>query len=122
MTDKQIEALQAEIDRLKAQQPTIIDHAAAGRWKDKMHQLSEERALRGAKSFFSREDLAAMKAAAPDDQCKEIALRDCRAPTSPSQAGTSGQVTKTSSNAGLVGSTKGWSTPVPIRNGLNQGR
>jgi len=122
MTDKQIEALQAQIDRLKASQPTPIDHAAAASWRDRQHQLSEERALRQAKSFFSRSDLAAMRAAAPDDQCREIAMRDARAPTSPSQAGVSGQVTKTSTNAGLIGSNSGWSTPRPIKNGLGQGR
>ena len=115
MTDKQIEALSAEIDRLKALQPTPIDHAAASRWRDKMHQLSEERALRQAKSMFSRAELAAFQAAAPDDVCREIAMRDCRAPTSPSQAGASGRVERVSTNAGLIGSnTTGWRDAKPL--------
>jgi hypothetical protein len=120
MTDKQIEALQAQIDRLKASQPTPIDPAAAGAWRDKMHQLSEARALRDAKSSFSRAELAAMQAAAPDDQCKEIALRDCRAPTGPSSQG----IIPTSqpiSNV-RVGGGGGWQHPIPIRNGLGQGK
>lgn len=106
--DKRIAALEAEIAKLKSSQPTPIDHEAASRWKDRQHQLSEERALRDAKSFFSRDELRAMRAAAPDDQCREIAMRDCRAPQGPSSGGASGQVTKVSSNAGLIGSNSGW--------------
>lgn len=121
-TNKQIEVLQAEIDRLKAAAPTPIDHEAASRWKDQMHQNAEQRALRDAKSGYSRAELAAMRAAAPDDVCRDIAMRDARAPTGPSSAGTSGQVTKVSSNAGLVGSNSGWQTPRPVKNGLGQGR
>jgi hypothetical protein len=119
-TNKQIAALSAEIDRLKASQPTPIDHAAASRWKDKMHQLSEARALRQATSSFSRAELAAMQAAAPDDQCKEIAMRDCRAPTGPSSQGiipTSQPISNVRSGGG-----GGWQHPIPIRNGLGQGK
>jgi hypothetical protein len=120
-TNKQIAALEAEIDRLKATQPTTIDRAAESEWRDRMHQLSEERALREATSSFSRAELSAFQAAAPDNVCRDIAMRDARAPTGPSSAGTSGQVTKTSTNVGLVGTT-GWQTPRPIKNGLGQGR
>jgi hypothetical protein len=113
-TNKQIEALSAEIDRLKASQPTPIDHAEASRWKDRMHQLSEARALADAKSMYSRVELTAMRAAAPDDVCRDIAMRDARAPLGPSSAGASGQVTKVSSNAGLPGSNSGWQSQTPL--------
>jgi hypothetical protein len=118
MTDaKRIEELQAQIDRLKASQPTPIDHAAAGRWKDEMREIADRRALREAKSFFSRAELAAMQSAAPDAQCREIAMRDCRAPTSPSQAGASGRVERVHTNAGLPGTnTSGWRPQTPLTN------
>jgi hypothetical protein len=109
MTDKQIADLQAQIDRLTAQQPTPIDHDAAARWRDRQREIADRRDLAGAKSMYSRAELAAFQAAAPDDVCREIALRDCRAPTSPSQAGASGRVERVSTNAGIVGSnTSGW--------------
>jgi hypothetical protein len=120
-TNKQILALEAEIAKLKSSQPTPIDREAEAKWRNEMHQLSEARALRDAKSFFSRAELAAMQSAAPDDVCRDI-VRDNRAPTSPSQAGVSGQVTRVNTNVGLPGSNTGWSTPVPIKNGLGQGR
>jgi hypothetical protein len=70
-----------------------------------------------AKSMFSRADLAAMRSAAPDNVCREIAMRDARAPTSPSQAGVSGQVTKVSTNTGLPGTnTSGWMRDTPLTN------
>jgi hypothetical protein len=120
--DKRIAALEAEIDRLKASHPTPIDKAAEGEWRDRMREIAEQRASQGALSHYTHGQLRAMRAAAPDDVCKDIALRDCRAPTGPSSAGTSGQITKTSSNAGLIGSNSGWRNPVPIKKGLGQGR
>jgi hypothetical protein len=118
-TNKQIAALRAEIDRLKASQPTPHDPAAVGAWRDKMHQLSEARALRQAKSSFSRAELAAMQSAAPDDQCKEIAMRDCRAPQGPSSQGivpTSQQLSNIRSGAGLIGSNTGWRRDTHLTN------
>jgi hypothetical protein len=112
-TDKQIAALSAEVDRLKASQPTTYDAAAAARWRDEMHQMRERRA--SACLPFSAADLDAMRAAAPDHVVKSIALRDARAPMGPSSAGTSGQLTKTSSNAGMLGSnTSGWAREIPL--------
>jgi hypothetical protein len=122
MTDKRIAALEAETAALKASQPTPIDPAAEGKWRDQMREIAERRASQGALSHFSPAELAAFQSAAPDDVCREIAMRDCRAPTSPSQAGASGQVTKVSSNAGLARNTTGWSNPTPIKNGLGQGK
>jgi hypothetical protein len=120
MTDKQIAALEAEIAALKASQPTPIDPAAAGAWRDKMHEIAERRALRQAKSMFSHAELAAMQTAAPDDQCKAIALRDCRAPQGPSSQGiipTSQAISDVRSGGG-----GGWQHTVPIRNGIGQGK
>ena len=119
MTDKQIEALQAQIDRLKSSQPTVIDKAAEGEWRDRMHEIAEQRALRDAKSMYTRAELAAMQAAAPDDQVKAIALRDGRAPTGPSSQG----IIPTSQPISNVrGPGSGWLAPRPIKNGLGQGR
>jgi hypothetical protein len=118
--DKQIEALNAKLAALEASQPTPIDKAAEGKWRDEMREIAERRALRDAKSSFSRAELAAMQAAAPDDQCKAIAMRDSRAPTGPSSQG----IIPTSqpiSNV-RVGGGSGWARQIPIRNGIGQGK
>jgi hypothetical protein len=87
---------------------------------DAAHQMRERRASEGALSHFSRDELAAMRAAAPDDQCREIAMRDARAPTGPSSQG----IIPTSqplSNV-RVGGGGGWQRTIPIKNGLFQGK
>jgi hypothetical protein len=99
-----IAQLESELKKLKASQPTPIDPAAEGRWRNEMHQAAERR-MRDA-SAFSRDQLAAMEAACPADVAQDIVARG-NIPA-PSQAGASGQVTKTSSNAGLPGSRTGW--------------
>jgi hypothetical protein len=113
-TDQQIAALQAEIDRLKACSPPH-DPTAVSEWRDRMREIAERRASQGAMSHYTRDQLRAMREAAPDDQVKAIAMRDNRAPTSPSQAGSSGKVNTTHSNVGLPGSnTSGWRDARPL--------
>ena len=123
MTDKQIADLQAQIDRLTAQQPTIIDKAAEGEWRDKMREITERNASQGALSHYTPAQLREMSAACPDPQSL---VRDHRgAPLGPTSEGaipTSQTVSNVRSGAGLVGSTTGWRTPTPVKNGLGQGR
>ena len=119
--DDEIAALRAEVAALKdAVKPApAVDPREAERrdaeWMDQMHQMRERRM--NFASNFHPDDLRAMEAAAPTSVVKEIALRDARAPTSPSSAGTSGQVTRVSSNPGILGSnTTGWVEPRPLSN------
>ncbi len=112
MTDAEIAALKAEVDKLKASQPTSYDPAAVGRWQDEMHQMRERRA--SSHMPFSRSDLDAMRAAAPDDVVRNIAMRDNRAPTGPSSAGTSGQTMRVSTSPGIIGSNTGWAREIPL--------
>lgn len=52
--------------------------------------------------------------AVPDNVIKDI-VRDNRAPQGPSSAGASGQITRVSSNAGIIGSnTSGWINSPPL--------
>jgi hypothetical protein len=118
-TNDQIAALQAQIKQLEAKitpppMPTEADVAAH---RDKMHQLNEARATAAAMVGFSKADLAAMRAAAPDDVCRDLA-RDARSPLTPS-----GIIPRDpTSGHGRVSSGTGWQTPTPIRNGLGQGK
>jgi hypothetical protein len=85
-----------------------------------MRQIAERRASQGALSHFTRAELAAMRSAAPDDQCKAIAMRDSRAPQGPSSQGiipTSQPISDVRSGGG-----GGWQHTVPIRNGIGQGK
>jgi hypothetical protein len=110
---KAIANLKAEVDQLKASlAPTPNDAAAVDKWKDEMHELAERRAA--AHLPFSRADLDAMRAAAPDNVVKSIAMRDARAPTGPSSAGASGQLTRVSTSPGIIGSNTGWAREIPI--------
>jgi hypothetical protein len=115
MTDNtdEIAALRRELAQVKAAQP--LDRATlereAAEWRDKMHQMSETRMSHA--SAFSREQLAAMEAATPRDMIHDLVRHGVV--QSPSAAGSSGQVTKVSSNPGLPGSnTGGWVTATPI--------
>jgi hypothetical protein len=106
-----LDALQAEIERLKAAQPTPIDHAAAARWKDEQHASAERRAA--AYNPFTRSQLAEMQAAAPDNVCAGI-VRDNRAVPGrrsalpPSQQLSNGRDSEPPSN------TTGWRDAIPI--------
>jgi hypothetical protein len=118
LADKQIEALSAKLAALEASQPTPIDNAAASRWRDNMHQLSEARALRDAKSSFSRAELAEMRSACPDPQ---LLVRDHRgAPLGPTSEGAI-PTSQTVSNVRVGGGT-GWGYVAPIKNGIGGGR
>ena len=107
-----------EVDKLKALTPTPIDPNAAAKWADEMREMAERRA---SAYPFSRKQLAVFAEAADDATCRGI-VRDNRAPMGPSSAGTSGTVSKVSSNPGLPGSnTSGWreSTPLGPQPGIN---
>jgi hypothetical protein len=109
--DEKIAALTAEVERLKAREPTPFDEASVAAQRDRNHQASERR-MRGA-SAFTREQLREMAAACSTADVQDIRRRG--AIPGPSQAGSSGQITKTSTNAGLVGSnTSGWTAPRPF--------
>jgi hypothetical protein len=114
--NNKIEALTAEVERLKAAQPTPVDRVAEGKWRDLMHQQSEARASGAASTFFSRADLAAMRAASPDTQA---IVRDHRnAPRGPAyQVPTSQPVSNVRGPGG-----GGWVRETPLRNGLGQGK
>ena len=112
---KQIAELKAEVDKLKAAMTSAPDDPqAAARWADEMHQLREGRM--SAASAFSRADLAAMEAACPGDTARAIAMRDNRAPTTPTSAIPGGQqIGRVSSSPGLPGSnTSGWAREIPL--------
>ena len=113
----QLERQLAEVKAdLKASQPTVIDEVAAARHRDQMHQMAEARA--SAYLPFSREDLAAMRAACPDDVMRDIAMRDNRGTLSPKPIiPTSQKVSDV-----RVGSGTGWTREVPLKNGLGQGK
>jgi hypothetical protein len=108
-TKSEIAELKKELAEMKASlAPTPNDAAAVARWRDEQHQLAERRAA--GHLPFSRGDIAAMRAAAPDDVCKGIALRDARAPSSPSSPGA---IPPTVSNVrGPVGT--GWRDATPL--------
>jgi hypothetical protein len=118
MTDERITALEAEIAKLKSSQPTQIDRAAEGKWRDEMRQIAEQRASQGALSHYTRDQLREMVAACPDPQ---DLVRDHRgAPLGPSSEGaipTSQTVSNVHSGAGLHGSnTSGWRRETPLTN------
>jgi hypothetical protein len=113
MTDNnEIADLKRELSKLKAAQP--IDHKAlereAAAWRDQMHQMSEARMAQA--SAFSREQIAAMDAAAPPEMCRDLVQHGTV--QSPSAAGTAGTITKVSSSPGVPGSNAGWLTAPPI--------
>jgi hypothetical protein len=107
--EDEVKALRAEVDRLKpTPMPTEKEVAA---FRDEIHQMKEANAMKGAPSFFSRADLDAMRSACPDNECKEIALRDARAPTGPSSVGIIPS-SQTISSVRVGGS--GWQRPTSI--------
>jgi hypothetical protein len=89
--------------------PKALEREAA-EWRNRMHQAAENRMSRA--NAFSPEDLRAMDAAVPADMCRDLVRHGTV--QSPSAAGSSGMITKVSSNAGLPGSNTGWRTAPPI--------
>ena len=117
MTDKdRIAALEREVAALKAaQSPPKNDFVPMTdeQHRDWVHQMSERRMSMATPPSVIRDWNVI-----PDHIVRGV-VQDRRAPTGPSGAGASGQVTKISTNPGLPGS--GWSAPVPLSNppGIN---
>ena len=113
--DDEIAALRAEVAELKAKvdPPKPTSEQDAAKWRDQMHQLAEKRM-----SLAHPPSMVRDWNVLPDHIVRGV-VQDRHAPTGPSSAGTSGQITRVSSNLGLPGS--GWSAPVPLSNppGIN---
>ncbi|MFZ2081592.1 MAG: hypothetical protein WAV38_34085 [Xanthobacteraceae bacterium] len=106
--EDKIAALEAEVDKLKASQPTPVDAAAVGAWRDRMRGFDEARASAMPPSVVR--DWAVI----PDDVVKAVGCRDARAPAGPSSQGvipSSQQVSNVRSGGGGRG---GWSREVPL--------
>jgi hypothetical protein len=116
--ENKIAQMEVDLAKLKASAaPEPYDAAAMARWQDEQHQIREARASAAARLAFSPEQLREMERAAPTSVVRDIALRDARAPQGPSGAGTSGQLSRVSSNVGIIGSnTTGWRDAVPLSN------
>jgi hypothetical protein len=91
MTDQKdaerLAQLEAEVAALKAAQPKPSKTRAEierenAEWRDQMHQMRERRMMMATPPSVVR-DFAVLD----DRLVKEIALRDARAPTSPTAAG-----------------------------------
>jgi hypothetical protein len=85
-TKDELEALKARVAELeaKAKPPEpFVPKMTDAEWMDEMHRVRERRM--NLASNFHPDDLRAMEAAAPTSVVKEIALRDARAPTSPTE-------------------------------------
>ena len=81
-----LKARVAELERAAkpAPAPSLEERERAdAKWRDEMHQMRERRM--NLASNFHPDDLRAMEAAAPTDLVRNIALRDARAPTSPTE-------------------------------------
>ena len=118
MTDKsELVALRKRIEELeaKAKPPEKSNFVPMtdAEWIDQMHQMRERRMSMATPPSVVRDWNVI-----PDHIVRGV-VQDRHAPTGPSGAGASGQVTKVSSNPGLPGS--GWSAPVPLSNppGIN---
>jgi hypothetical protein len=106
---KKVEELEAKVSPPKSDFVPMSD----AEWVDRMHQMRERRMSQA--SNFHPDDLAAMERACPTPMMKEIALRDARAPTSPSGAILSSQqVTGGGGPANVPGSGSGWAHETPI--------
>jgi hypothetical protein len=116
MTDNtadKIAALEREVAELKASlapkpQPSREDQErATAKWIDEMHQLRE-----GRMAFATPPSVIRDFAVLDDRMVKEIALRDARAPTSPSSAIPGSR--QATGDGGGKGS--GWVEPRPLTN------
>jgi hypothetical protein len=84
-------------------------------------------AERQARANIDPETLKDMERAAPTNLMHDIAMRDNRAPLGPSSQGvipTSQPISNVRSGGGGVvpGGGVGWQHPIPLRNGLGQGK
>jgi hypothetical protein len=111
-TVDEIAALRAEVEALKAAQPKPQPSAeererAVREWQDQMHQMRE-----GRMSFATPPSVVRDWAVLDDNLVKSVALRDARAPTSPSGTIPSQQV---GGGGPPPSSTPGWVDPAPLR-------
>jgi hypothetical protein len=122
MTNKEeIDQLRADLTALKRQfsGEDIPSEKEAAEWRDKMHQLAERRASQH--NPFTRDQLAAMRAACPDPQ--SIVHDQRGAPTGPASIiPSSTDKVRGSVGRGSVGGGTGWQHQIPLRNGLGQGK
>ena len=113
-TADKIAKLEAEVAELKAKvsppKSNFVPMSDA-EWIDQMHQMRERRM--SFASNFHPDDLRAMEAACPTPMMKEIALRDARAPTGPSNMNPS-STSRGGSPANVPGSGTGWVEPAPL--------
>jgi hypothetical protein len=110
--DDKIAALEREVEALKRKvEPEPIDwERRIAEHRDAMHQIAEGRMARA--SNFSREDLAAMEAAAPRSVCQDIAARG--GVRAPSADGVANAVISVHRSPGLLGTQSGWIEPRPF--------
>jgi hypothetical protein len=106
----QIKALQAEVDRLKAQAPTVNDPVADARWRNQMHEMAERRA--GRMYTPSAEEMAAFERACPTSVMRNI-VHDNRAPS-----GRPGVIpgAQQAANVRGIGGGTGWREASPLAN------
>jgi hypothetical protein len=114
MTDKErIAALERDLAELKSavkgepSGPRPLTKEEQDAFQKEMDELRQRR-----ESFVPPWLIRECAGGVSDADAKGIALRDNRGPTGPSTAGTSGQVTRVSSNPGIPGS--GWQAPRPL--------
>jgi hypothetical protein len=101
---RQVEELKAKVDPPKSTFKPMSD----AEWRDQMHQAAERRMSMATPPSVVR-DFAVLD----DRLVKEVALRDARAPTSPSSAIPSSR--QVSGGGGpLPSPTPGWVDPAPL--------
>jgi hypothetical protein len=113
--DEKIADLERQVAALKNAMPRDAEQRAAdermvAEHRDRMHQLAEARMARAGN--FSREDLAAMEAAAPRSVCQDIAARGGVRP--PSADGTTGTISSVHRSPGVYPNTGGWRPETPF--------
>jgi hypothetical protein len=106
-----LKARVAELERAKKPPDFATLEREAAEWRDKMHQLSEQRMSRA--SNFSREDLRAMEAACSTADVQDIVMRD-RAPSGPSAQGVIPSSQPLSNVRTGGGGSSGWREPTPL--------
>src|SRR6516165_3986478 len=117
--NSELEDLRREVEALKRKvEPEPINwERRIAEHRDQMHQMAEARMARAGN--FSREDLAAMEAAAPRSVCQDIAARGGVRP--PSADGTTGTISSIHRSPGVYSNTGGWrpETPFGPQPGIN---